>query len=287
MICQFSICFHCSTLKPHTLFLPHNEASDLWPHLPSSKTAALSVKRLNQGFVIAATVHSSCLVLHTCSIIHHHPHSHPLSSPFPYPADLYNYTFLESRSNHRFNHLHPQCTLLWFNKHRTKKHLLILRLLLSFSHTHTETLTEAFPEWPLHLVGMFHTPANCLQTSVSHLWAPGESSQASFFDLTNSLWHCRTGGEFVWAAYSHIQSEVQQRYEAVRWYLWSDCVWVTKLWLTAFVRVLMGVPLKSSVLVCPPTSRGVEWQIAKGSVSIWPGTYWTILWPRLVKESSQ
>ena len=113
------------------------------------------------------------------------------------PADLNNYTpgFLESSRSHSFNHDLTQCTLFWFSRHRRKTPSLNMPALVILSHSNArDTVSDIsgvqeglfpFPDrllsdpWlsgagsgPLHLVGMFHTPVNCLHTSVSHMCAP-------------------------------------------------------------------------------------------------------------------
>lgn len=165
----------------------------------------------------------------------------------PPPSDLNNNisAFLESRSYHSFNHLHTQWESFWFNKHRRKTPYDTASTL--FRTQMREDWQKHFPiqdslssdQWfssvcsgPLHLVGMFHTPANCLQTSVSHLCVPNESSWAPLwpYNLTMALsavWRICTS--LFWAAYSHIQSEVSHRYEPVR-YLCSESVWVSCDW---------------------------------------------------------
>lgn len=117
--------------------------------------------------------------------------------PRPPPADLNNYIsgFLESSRSHSFNHDLTQCTLFWFSRQRRKTPSLNMSALVILSHSNArDTAWDVSGVWeglfpfpdhplsdswlssvgsgPLHLVGMFHTPVNCLHTSVSHMCAP-------------------------------------------------------------------------------------------------------------------
>lgn len=132
-----------------------------------------------------------CLVLATCSLISTSCRPDQLHVWFP-------------GVEHSFNHEHPQCTLFWFYRYSRKTPSgITVHLCLSLSHTQEH---KQFPlsdclisdPWfssvcctgPLHLEGMFHTPVNCLHTSVFHLCAPSESLWAPLwcYILTMPLW---------------------------------------------------------------------------------------------------